>query len=71
MSARTVAMQTISLLVMWVVEDGDDAAYDLLVETTGAADADELIKVGRSVNRRLGTPVFVRGLIPETCGGGQ
>ncbi len=71
MSAKNVAMNVLPLLVMVVVEEGDRRCLDVLVKTIGACDADDLVKAGRRVNRRLGVPIFVRALLPEKSGGGQ
>lgn len=71
MSAQTIRMDVLPLLVMVVVEDGNSRCLDLLVDKVGSLDADALVKAGRSVNRRLGMPIFVRALIPQTCGGAQ
>ncbi len=68
--SRKASMSSIlTFFVEWVVEEGDDDAYRMLVDVVGAVMADDFIKHGRSVYRQAGIPIHVRGLL--TQGGGQ
>ncbi len=59
--------ETVALLVVKVIDLGDELSRQILVDCVGPAKADDLIKNGRQVLRRIGAQdrIRVHGLLTQ------